>query len=531
MTKLVRISSHGTSETHRELPLIRKVTSWATAGIALLSLAIGGAQAQQSAAPITLKGGVTYTDPSSDSCEKQNASNPFVGMDPLTCHGVSAPTDSRGGCSLAGMQVWKKTGNTCYYCSPITSPPSIIIPMDQVGAAESQGWGCGLDQADACMAVCRGGSTYSPPPGTVVAGGGPGLPPTPPPVQGGPPPINLGPLPGPPSSTAPGANACLPFGPGGYDFCQNPAGTQLPPGCVCNRTQPTSASTVPNFSNQLLADAQTILLNAGRVSKAMTDSMDVTKHNNVGVGVGIGAWFGAAGKVMGLVAQQYKLLAAEQALAAAGKLGAQESSYLQLAGEATSESGTVASQAETAASELKAGSGAAMGTPSSTSYREGMVPLPAAAQPTIAQGPLPTCAVLSCDRLAQLLGKNIPTMRIFQTLKPAIKLTPNGTGGATVSGGLNPTQVAAGLNKVGINAEVGSGMTNMMNQVRAGNPVIAGVYTAASANSPLHAVVVEAVEARGGVNGLVIYDPLGSVDWQPITKFQKYFSTVFVKAI
>jgi hypothetical protein len=44
---------------------------------------------------VTLKGGVTYEDQSSDSCEKQNENNPYTGMDPLTCYGVMAPTDSR----------------------------------------------------------------------------------------------------------------------------------------------------------------------------------------------------------------------------------------------------------------------------------------------------------------------------------------------------------------------------------------------------------------------------------------------------
>jgi hypothetical protein len=32
---------------------------------------------------------------------------------------------------------------------------------------------------------------------------------------------------------APGSNPCQPYGPGGYDYCNNPAGTRLPPGCVC----------------------------------------------------------------------------------------------------------------------------------------------------------------------------------------------------------------------------------------------------------------------------------------------------------
>src|ERR1700678_4079678 len=88
----------------------------------------------------TLKTGITYEDQSSESCEKQNENNPYTGMDPLTCYGVMAPTDSRGQCSLGGMKVWKQQGNTCYYCSPITSPPNtIIVPMDQVATADNQG--------------------------------------------------------------------------------------------------------------------------------------------------------------------------------------------------------------------------------------------------------------------------------------------------------------------------------------------------------------------------------------------------------
>ena len=171
----------------------RRTRVWAVLGVLAFVPFAGNGRAQeqptttQSTTP-TLKTGITYEDQSSESCEKQNENNPYTGMDPLTCYGVMAPTDSRGECSLGGMQVWKHVGNTCYYCSPISSPPNtIIVPMDQVGAADNQGFRCGVDQADACMAICSGGSTYSPPPGTVVEGGGPGLPPTPVPPQGGPP--------------------------------------------------------------------------------------------------------------------------------------------------------------------------------------------------------------------------------------------------------------------------------------------------------------------------------------------------------
>jgi hypothetical protein len=495
----------------------RLVRVWAAAGaLALIAFVAAHAQEQptttQSTTP-TLKTGITYEDQSSESCEKQNENNPYTGMDPMTCYGVMAPTDSRGECSLSGMQVWKHVGNTCYYCSPISSPPNtIIVPMDQVGAADNQGFRCGVDQADACMAICNGGDTYSPPPGTVVQGGGPGLPPTPAPPEGGPPPV------------AGATNPCLPFGPGGYDYCANPAGTQ-PAGCECSQqkpalVQPAPSQPAPNFNNQLLADAQTILQNAGKISKEMTDAMDVTKHNNVGINVAVGAYFGAAGKLMGVVAQEYKLVAAANAIAAA-----QKAPILQIADEAAAESGTLAGQAEQTVSQVGKTGGAPTGAPmgtampsggtGGTNYQTGMVLKGVAAAP--GQGELPICGVLSCARVAQLLQKNIPTIRML-----SVGIGPEG---------LTAPQIAAALQKVGINAQVGSGMTNMMNQVRAGKPVIAGIYTTGSTASPLHAVVIEGLETVGDVPGVNIYDPAGWYYWQPIKAFQTYFTSDFVNPL
>src|ERR1700691_6236088 len=86
-------------------------------------------ETQQQPSTPTLKTGITYEDQSSESCEKQNENNPYTGMDPLTCYGVMAPTDSRGQCSLGGMKVWEQQGNTCYYASPITSPSNTIIVL------------------------------------------------------------------------------------------------------------------------------------------------------------------------------------------------------------------------------------------------------------------------------------------------------------------------------------------------------------------------------------------------------------------
>ncbi len=512
-------------------------------GAAILAVIVASwTQAQEQPAKPPLKGGVTYEDQSSQTCEEQNQNNPYMGMDPLTCHGEMAPTDSRGECSLNIGPVWKQAGNTCYYCSPITLPPiAMIVPMDQVGTADSQGFECGVDQADACMAVCYGGSTYTPPQGTIVKGGGPGLPPTPKPPQGGPPP-GYAPQPGPAGGIGyvPGANPCLPQGPGGYDYCQNGPGARLPAGCQCSqKPQPAVKPTRPgaadptlqaasDFSDKLRADAETILQGAGRISKAMTDAMDVTKHNNVGINVAVGAYFGAAGKLMGIVAQEYKTLAAANAIAAA-----QKAPIVQIADEAAAESTTLAGQAEQTVAQagktpVSTPGGGPVGTPGETplgsgiapntggtGYQTGMVLKGVAGAP--GQGELPICGVLSCQRVAQILQKNVPTLRILST-----GIGPEG---------LTPQQIAAALQRVGINGQVGTGMTNMMNQVRAGKPVIAGVYTTGSASSPLHAVVIESLSTEGGVAGVNIYDPAGWYYWQPIKALQTYFTGDFVVAL
>jgi hypothetical protein len=307
---------------------------------------------------------------------------------------------------------------------------------------------------------------------------------------------------------------------GGYDYCQNPPGTRLPAGCVCgpSPTSPASPSPSPAAANanaQLLADAQTMLQNAGRISKSMTDAMDVTKHNNVGIGVALGATFGAMGKMIGVAAQQYRLLAA------AGNAAAQDGAIVQIAGQAATESGVVANQAATSVAQMgSAGSTLAAGT-ATTGYLEGAV-LQSGGQ--MAQGDLPICAVLSCVRLGQLLGRNIPIFRFMENFVPKVNVVP---GQATVGGGLTAQQVATGLKATGINAEVGSGMTDMMNKVRAGTPVIAGVSTTGAANAPLHALVIQSVDTSGPAM-LTIYDPVGNVYTQAAKTFAKYFTGVFV---
>ena len=259
----------------------------------------------------------------------------------------------------------------------------------------------------------------------------------------------------------------------------------------------------------------------------MTDAMDVTKHNNVGVGVALGSYLGA-GKLLGVVAQQYKLLAAAGSAVAA----AEKTPILQIASEATSQATTLAGQAEEAAAQIAKTGGTAAGTAmgsaaSDAGYLEGAV-IESASTTLPAQGILPTCTVPSCARMSQLLGRNHGLMQVMDKIRPRISLTSTGE----IAGGLTAQEVEAALKRLGINAQVGSDMTVMMNQVRDGHPVIAGVYTtAASGTARLHAIVIEGIESRGEVNGLKIYDPTGWVYWQPITAFQKYFTNEFVMPI
>ena len=209
------------------------------AAILVAASCVQGAFAQT-----TLKGGVSqteYTDEYARSCEEQNKGNPYAGMNPFECHGQTARTDSLGQCSLKIGTVWKKVGNSCVYCAPINPPiQGMVLPLDKVASAESQGWRCGVNQTNLCTAICSGGSTYSPPPGVTVVGGGPGLPETPKsrPPQGGPP-AGYAPAPG-PAAVAGAANPCLPFGPGGYDYCANRARRERPcrPGApLCRRQE------------------------------------------------------------------------------------------------------------------------------------------------------------------------------------------------------------------------------------------------------------------------------------------------------
>ena len=306
------------------------------------------------------------------------------------------------------------------------------------------------------------------------------------------------------------------------------------------------------FSNRMRADAEAMLQAAGRISKAMTDANDVTKHNNVGIGVAFGAMLGAVGQGVQFAGKEYQLLAA------AGHAAGDEAAIEQIADVAVSQSQMLTGQAEQAAAQLRA-AGPAMadaanaraGADTVGHYLEGAV---ADLTPALAQSDLPTCTQMSCFRLSQLLGKNYTLWDVFT--KYPIEIVFNitetvGPNGQTVkqicvTGGSNIYEVVhLVLQRLGIPAQEGSDFGALMNQVRAGKPAIAYVQTVQvpagirpalippppgtpSVTLPLHALVIEGTEVRNGVNGLRIYDPGGWTYWQPISTFQKYFANIFV---
>lgn len=161
---------------------------WSATWLALLVFAAAGARAQQApTAPIgdiyeSGGGGPVYSDTYESDCESRNNTNIWKGMNPLLCHGVEGETlPSGGSCGQLGHGLipWKQLGNQCLYCQP-NDPPltnSIIIPWDDIGPAENQGFKCGGDFADVCMVICSGNGKFKPPPGTTQQ-------PTQPPLMG-----------------------------------------------------------------------------------------------------------------------------------------------------------------------------------------------------------------------------------------------------------------------------------------------------------------------------------------------------------
>ena len=507
-----------------------------------------------------------YQDAASNACDSKGGFSLNVGgFSPAFCKAETMETTGTGTETTTATKCFPEgggdtflvgqKGNTCYYCQSIPSSPYlnlnwIVVPMDAGLSAYKQGFACAVAESDSCYMTCDGSGPFNPPAGVTLM-----------------PPANFGgtgqtqKLKGFVTNTP---DPCYPAGPKNYYVCDYP-NLARPAGCECS-TVPTAQKPQPavkpttntpaapalqaasDFSDQMRAAAETMLQNAGRISKAMTDSMDVRTHNNVGINVMLMANLGALGKEIGFVAQQYQAIAAAKVAASAAEQGA----ILQIASESAAQSGALASEAEQIAGEAgTATTGAAPTGVAPTSapmgmgtnllgdlpYMEGMQYLGPSA--IASQGDLPICSVLSCLKLAQLLGKNVPSLRMLST-------------GTTLEG-LNPVQMVAALQRVGINAQATSAATQqaaqtaLSNLVNQGQPLIAGIYiegveavakaTAAAAAAggkyepALHSVVIEGVRVQGKTTGFLIYDPAGWYYLQEASMFFKYYSGVIVHAL
>jgi hypothetical protein len=527
------------------------------AALAVVASGTVGARAQsQAQAPASSNANSDvqiFENQSSESCDSTNHASPYVdGYNPALC--FKRPLQSPytqcapigGGESFLAGQV----GNDCIFCqqAPTTTGIQVVIPASggvSISGSSYQ-YDCAANPADpVCYLSCFGNFQFTPQPGTEPAG------------KDGQPPS----LPNLPSTASPtqklqghiifdAPDPCHPAGVELYNVCDYP-NLPRPAGCVCSAA-PTAQKPQPavkpttntpaaaplqaasDFSDQMRAAAETMLQNAGRISKVMTDSMNPATHNNVGVNVMLMASLGALGKTMGFVAEQYQAIAAAKVAVSAAEQGA----ILEIAGQSAAESGTLAGEAEEAAAQAaKAGSastGAPVGTPMGTlggnmvgllPYQEGMVYLGKTVIQTT--GDLPYCGVLSCARLGQLLKANASLTKAFESVQVGAE-------------GSTPAQMVAGLQQMGINAQIATGpaagatMAKLLGQ---GQPLIAGVEIFGPGGTPLvgtsglHAVVIEAAETIGGVQGFKIYDPAGWYYWQPIETFFKYSSGVIVHAL
>jgi hypothetical protein len=307
----------------------------------------------------------------------------------------------------------------------------------------------------------------------------------------------------------------------------SPASPSSAPGSSSQPDPPASIQPTQDFRNKLLADAQTLLRNAGDISKAMTDRMNPATHNDVGVQVELLSLIGAAGRMMGLAAKEFQLLAA------ASRIAGPETTYLQIADTAASESTNLTNQIAQAETRFGTGGQAAAGAQPQNfrNYLQGMQEYAEEEQPALQQGNLPTCAVLSCYKLAQLLGIEADITTVFAKLRMTLPpVTPPPPGTVAPVSGITAAEIQNGLRSLGINAQAETGMQNLENVVRAGNPVIAGVFPTGFEADGAHALVIEALETRADVLGFRIYDPVGSVYWQPTGLFFRCFSNIFVRA-
>ncbi len=501
--------------TQRTAPILR-LLFWPICGLIGVVSIYGASVPRAMVQTKVLQGGPSFTQGASS-----NAVSGAVfssNIDPRRFRPEMMPTVGRNECIPPDPR-WilsKRIGNECYYLEPITAPPGGVLVRFNLARNFST---CAPDAFNSRLLVCwgpiRGGENWpgpsagpAGPTGTATPSTSYGRPTADPNIPRNPEKpttacpglvaqarasraaIDAGtPGPGPLISLTKVLQQCSPAFPrpiNCFDMMVDAASKrQANPSYSQGRAREAvecyeRAEAYPllqqasEFSNHMRLAAEAILQAAGQIAKANIDAMDVTKHNNVGIGVAFGSYFGALAATLGAVARQY------QALATVGPVAAQENVILPIAAQAASESQAMAAQATKTVAELDAAAPAAYGTGSGTpagsaGYLEDSEILNAAGPKTIRQGKLPTCTVLSCHRLANLLDRNISIFEVFNKIRPRIITKMNQDGKFVITGGLNAEQVSSPLQSLGIQAKVGTGLTNLMNEVRAGSSLIFAV--------------------------------------------------------
>ncbi len=261
---------------------------------------------------LLLMGGMTpglEAQQSTSIVEQFNASSVYANQDPLAGAAEVMPPESGNPpkCNppVSTWQLLAQQGGECYYFAPFAKRLNgYVTSIENVAAVERLGGRCGLDEFNAGDAVCFN-------PGDDLPGASPttGLPTgisTSQPINpyGGGTGSNTGgtggtygsPMPGPAGGIGykPGPDPCRPFGPGGYDYCDDPPGTRKPPGCTCGTSGPLRAGvqsnpkgSSPRFQASIALPAPCKHLRAPYNNKIiLNNAQDVVQHifDNYGTG-------------------------------------------------------------------------------------------------------------------------------------------------------------------------------------------------------------------------------------------------------
>ncbi len=141
------------------------------------------------------------------------------------------------------------------------------------------------------------------------------------------------------------------------------------------------------------------------------------------------------------------------------------------------------------------------------------------ARPVLNQGNTPTCGPTSCKMVLDTQGNPVDLDKLIE----ASNVNKNG---------MSMNDLPKVLKNFGVNASSQSRQTiaDIANYTQNGNPVIVRIkYPLPGNSSTGHAIVVDGVTKRNGVDVVAIRDPHGVQYFSPVSEFQKHFSGQVIK--